>query len=288
MSGISPPLAPPPAGPPLASPPPAGAAGGAAAWPPWTAPAALLAGLAGTLLGGFFIGLIAVAAGADLHHPPAGVDLASTVVQDLALVGAAVLFAARGTRRAQPVDFGLRPTRVGPAIGWMVATLVASLVFTAAWAALLNIHQKEHLLHDLGADRGTAAMLAAAALVTVLAPVCEELFFRGYFFTALRNWRGTRPAALVTGLTFGAVHAGSAPAVYLVPLAFLGVVLCLLYARTGSLYPCIALHVINNALAFGVTEHWGWQIPVLMVVALGTVALGGAALTRTRPSAAPA
>ena len=45
------------------------------------------------------------------------------------------------------------------------------------------------------------------------------------------------PAAIITGLVFGGVHAGSAPVVDLVPLAGLGFGLCLLYRYTGSLYP---------------------------------------------------
>jgi membrane protease YdiL (CAAX protease family) len=99
----------------------------------------------------------------------------------------------------------------------------------------------------------------------VLAPVAEELFFRGYFFTALRNWKGVWPAAILTGVVFGAIHAGSAPVGYLVPLAVFGFALCLLYWRTGSLYPCIVLHALNNSLAFGVSQGWGWEIPLVML-----------------------
>ena len=95
----------------------------------------------------------------------------------------------------------------------------------------------------------------------MVAPICEEFLFRGYIFTALRNWRGTLPAAVITGLLFGGVHAGSAPALDLVPLAGLGFGLCLLYRYTGSLYPCIAAHSLNNSLAFASLEGWGWQMP---------------------------
>ena len=106
----------------------------------------------------------------------------------------------------------------------------------------------------------------------MVAPICEEFLFRGYVFTALRSWHGTWPAAVITGLVFGAVHAGSAPALDLVPLAGLGFGLCLLYRYTGSLYPCIAAHSLNNSLAFAALEGWGWQALVLMVCALVTIA----------------
>jgi uncharacterized protein len=119
----------------------------------------------------------------------------------------------------------------------------------------------------------------------VIAPIAEEFFFRGYFFGALRSWKGVWPAAILTGLVFGAIHVGSAPVPFLVPLAVFGFILCLLYWRTGSLYPCIALHALNNSLAFGVSQHWGWQIPILMVGALTIIGsiilpLGG---VRRRP-----
>jgi len=60
---------------------------------------------------------------------------------------------------------------------------------------------------------------------------------------------------------------------FVAPLAVLGVALCLLYAQTGSLLPCIALHSLNNSLAFGVTQGWTWQIPLLMVVSLAILTL---------------
>ena len=101
-----------------------------------------------------------------------------------------------------------------------------------------------------------------------MAPICEEILFRGYIFTALRNWRGTLPAAILTGLLFGAVHAGSAPVLDLVPLAALGFGLCILYRCSGSLYPCIIAHSLNNSIAFSSLEGWGWQAPVLMVAAV--------------------
>jgi hypothetical protein len=103
--------------------------------------------------------------------------------------------------------------------------------------------------------------------------MAEEFFFRGFFFAALRNWKGMWPAAVITGLVFGAIHVGSADAALLPPLAFFGFVLCVLRERTGSLLPCIVLHCANNSLAFGVSQDWSWQIPVLFLSALALITL---------------
>ena len=56
------------------------------------------------------------------------------------------------------------------------------------------------------------------------------------------------PAALISGLVFGSVHAPSGPTT-VIPLAVLGVAFAWLYDRTGSIWPPIAAHVINNGLA---------------------------------------
>ena len=131
--------------------------------------------------------------------------------------------------------------------------------------------EKEKLLQQLGSNESTGLLLLSAALTCVVAPICEEMLFRAYMFTALRNWRGTLPAALITGVLFGGVHAGSAPVLDLVPLAALGFGLCLLYRFTGSIYPSITAHSINNSIAFSSLEGWGWQTPLLLVCALLTI-----------------
>ena len=111
--------------------------------------------------------------------------------------------------------------------------------------------------------------------------------FRGYVFTALRGWRGMWPAAIVTGLAFGAIHVGSTKVVFLIPLAFFGFALCVLYDRTGSLYPCICVHAINNAIAFGSAEGWDWQIVPIAVGALAVLTLAARGVERAdRTSAA--
>jgi uncharacterized protein len=253
-------------------------------WPWWTAPAALVGGLLLAALGALAVDIPAALLGVSVtsSHLPAGLELADTVVQDGAFVLAAVIFAHVGRRTVQAWQLGLRPSR----LRWwrtallVVALLVGFLIFSGIWAAILNVHTKEKLLEQLGANEGAALLLLSAALTCVLAPICEEILFRGFIFQALRSWRGTWPAAVITGLLFGGVHAGSAPVVDLVPLAVLGFGLCLLYRYTDSLYPCIAAHSLNNSLAFGALENWGWQIPVLMASALTVIALLGLTLRR--------
>jgi membrane protease YdiL (CAAX protease family) len=165
------------------------------------------------------------------------------------------MFAARAGR-VLPAQFGLVRTRIRPALGWMVGAYVAYIALGQLWAAIVDTSKTDKLPDSLGADESTAALVAVCVIVTVIAPLAEELFFRGYFFAAVRNWRGPWPAVLITGVVFGAIHAFGTDPVFLVPLAIFGVMLCVVRWQTGSLLPCIALHAINNALAFAVTEKW--------------------------------
>ncbi len=245
-------------------------------WSPWTALFALVGGLVLAAVLGLIVDLPATllfGVSITKDHTPPGIELVDTIVQDVAFVLAAVYCAHIGGRVVRAWQFGLRPPGAGwkSAVGYIVLLTVLFLILSAIWAAVFN-PEPEKLLDKLGANETTSLLVLSAALTCVVAPICEEFLFRGYIFTALRGWCGTWPAAGITGLIFGAIHFGSAPALDLVPLAALGFGLCLLYRYTGSLYPCIAAHSLNNSLAFASLEHWGWQIPVLMVAALASIA----------------
>jgi uncharacterized protein len=254
----------------------------APAWRPWSSVLALVAGLGGALVGGLVVYVVAAATGASLNDPPPAVDISATLLQDVSFIAAALVFAAM-VARPRPWHFGLRMPRVWPAVGYVVAGYLGFLALAAAWSAALNLHEKDDIVDQLGAGSSDIALAAVAVLVCIVAPIAEEFFFRGYFFGALRNWRGVWPAAALTGLVFGAIHVGSAPVGFLVPLAFFGFLLCIVYQRTRSLYPCMALHCINNSIAFGVGEKWGWQIPVVLVGSLCVIAALMATARRAWP-----
>lgn len=238
-------------------------------WSPWSAPLALLGGLVLAALGGLIVDVPAVLVGVKITstHTPGGIELADTIVQDVGFVLAAVYCAQLGGRVVRAWQFGLRRPGVGwvSATGMLVLLLVVFLIASAIWSVLAN-PGKEKLLEQLGTNEAASLLVLSAGLTCVIAPICEEFLFRGYIFTALRNWHGTWLAAILTGLIFGGVHAGSAPALDLVPLALLGFGLCLLYRYSGSLYPGIATHSVNNSLAFAALEGWSWGLAIVLIV----------------------
>lgn len=225
-------------------------------WSAWSAPLALLLGITMALVLGSVVFAVSDAISGSGNTPAA--NLIATVLQDCCFIASAVILAAtRG--RPTPEQFGLRPVPFKRAAAWAAGGYVVFLVFAGLWLQLLNESSKDKTLNDLGVKSSTAALIASMLVVCVVAPLAEEFLFRGYIFTALRSWATPIVAAIITGLLFGAIHLDpDRPVAYLVPLAFLGFVLCIVRWRTGSLYPCIALHCVNNAIAFASTESWTW------------------------------
>jgi len=263
---VPPPAAPDPAPPPDGPPPAAPDEPGRPGWPAWLSIAGFAAGFGATAVLGIFIIVIASAFGASAEDPPPGVVIGLTVGQNLAFVGTAFFLAFLVGGRPTGSDFGLIPTPWRRAARLLVAIWIAFFVLSAIWAAALSLDDRQTLPDELGANGPLLNALAVIVLVTVIAPIGEELFFRGFFFGALRNWRGPIVAAVLSGALFGLFHAGSSPVGYLVPLAIFGFGLCMLYHLTGSLYPAIALHALNNSVALGVSLKYGAEIVVAMMI----------------------
>ena len=245
---------------------------GRSGWAPWTAVVGLLSLVGATLLVGAAASIVAVIADIDLKNAPSGFNIGSNVAQEIVLAGVALACTAVMVGGSVPTQLGLRIPRWRAVAGSMALTWIGFLAFALVWTNLLGTHERQNIPEELGADNSHAALIGTAVLVTVFAPICEELFFRGFLFRALRSWRGVWLAAAITGVLFGGVHAFGTPAAYLVPLAVFGFGLCLLYSRTGSLLPGIAVHALNNSLALGVTQGWDWQVPLLMIGSIAVVA----------------
>jgi membrane protease YdiL (CAAX protease family) len=221
------------------------------------------------------VDVVGSAGGSSVSHPSPATTIIADIVFDLCFVAAALWLAIwRG--RARPEDFGFRRVRLSLAVSSVVVAAIAYYGLTAIYSALVHLHGKDKLPSELGATHSTAALVAAALFVCTIAPICEEFFFRGFVFGALRNIPlrvgsvelGPWIAAVLTGILFGLAHTGSASSQYLIPLGFLGFVLCLVRWRTGSLYPCMALHSANNALALGVNQlSWSALAIVGLVIA---------------------
>jgi CAAX protease family protein len=224
-------------------------------WPWWYGP---LGFIAGAVSGFVSAGIVWAALGVDDPSDSPGAIVAGTVLLDGSLVGAALLFASF-VRRPRGWHFGLRRTAFWPAVGWAALGLVAFYVFAATYSAILNPEVQQDVAEELGADQSTFGLVVAGFMIICVAPFCEEFFFRGFFYGALRTKFSVAVAAIIDGLLFGLIHfeGGTDGLLIVPPLAVLGFTFCLVYERTRSLYPVIALHSINNSIAYAVQADGG-------------------------------
>jgi uncharacterized protein len=144
--------------------------------------------------------------------------------------------------------FALRSPPSWPrALGYAAAGLGVVWALSLALSPVLDAGEEQGIVpEDWDPDR-IGAFLAFGAVATFVAPVVEELIFRGVGVSLLAPY-GKWVAILGTGILFGAWHG---LVVALPVLAAFGVVLGWLRWMTGSVYPCIALHALFNGIAIG-------------------------------------
>lgn len=238
-----------------------------------------------TLVVGFalyqVIGIIVLlATGSSAKHPSALANNINNFAFDGAFVLVALYFATV-SRSMGRRDFGYCRVRW---LTGLVAFLAGGALYFAGsliYSLIVNTHATDQLPSGFGAHRHTWAAVMLAVYVCAVAPMAEEFFFRGFLFGVLRRLDlrvgarqlGPWVAALIVGVLFGLAHYDSAQPEFLIPLGFLGFLLCLMRWRTGSLYPGMVLHSINNSIAFGVNEHLGWSTAAVIVLMIGSLAV---------------
>jgi membrane protease YdiL (CAAX protease family) len=221
-------------------------------WPAWYAGVGFLVALIATLV---VVGIVAAATGASTSDVNPTFTVVATFLQGVIFIGTALLFASFAGK-PRPEQFGLRRTPFWPTVGWAALGLASFYIFAALYMGIVQPDAEQTVAQDLGADQGTLGLIAAGFMVICVAPVAEEFFFRGFFYRALRSRYSVLGAALIDGLLFGVIHWDFSTAdglLIIPPLAALGIMFCLVYERTGSLYPAIAIHALNNAIAFAIT-----------------------------------
>ncbi|CAN5916838.1 type II CAAX endopeptidase family protein [soil metagenome] len=141
--------------------------------------------------------------------------------------------------RALPA-LGFRPAGWRPIVFGTLATAILSVAVSQ-----LGI-EPQGMKQAMEVARQPAQLLASLAVLAGLAPLVEELVFRGLLYGWLASRWGTLVAWLVSSLAFAAAHAEPAHIILVLPL---GLWFGWLRRRTDSLWPSLAAHVFNNGLA---------------------------------------
>lgn len=216
----------------------------------------ILAGLFAVAMVGFIVAIIgrstggAALGGAGAAIPQVITTVASGyVIQTVFLWGAFSRAKITGWRGDLCDGFGLyRPRRWGVLVGLAVLILVVNGLWWKWRVATPRPEWRPNVLtlEEAFASATFAIQLLFFILITLLGPVAEELFFRGWLWTALRRFWTPLPVMIVSGSSWVAIHLldDVQTARRLIPLA---IILSLARHFCGSVGVTIGLHALNNA-----------------------------------------
>jgi membrane protease YdiL (CAAX protease family) len=153
------------------------------------------------------------------------------------------LAASKGATVAEAVRrLGLVAFRRLDALKWMGAAVGIYLAVVTVYVALVGEPEQDNFADELG------PLPIQILLIAIAAPIGEEVCFRGMLFGGLRERLPMWAAGLISGALFGLLHVTTGVSV-VPPLIAFGFLLALVYERTGSILPCILLHMLNNSVA---------------------------------------
>jgi membrane protease YdiL (CAAX protease family) len=183
----------------------------------------------------------------ELRPPSLRLTLVVQVATYLPLLLLAVLVLPLLAKRSLR-ELGVRlPTisEVGIGVAGALAMFVVSGAIGALEEHVMHVKVQEEAVDLLKSVHGWAA-LWFGLIACVFAPLAEEFAFRAFLFNALLRYVPVPAAIIVSALIFGAAH-GSWSA--LLPIAGVGVVLAIVYYRTGALTASMIAHSGFNLIA---------------------------------------
>ncbi len=93
---------------------------------------------------------------------------------------------------------------------------------------------------------GDTSIIEKLVAISLAPAICEELLFRGLIYGSLEKKIGVKKAIIISGLLFGAFHLYPAK---ILTTGILGIFFAFVVYKTGSIYPAMFIHFLNNALA---------------------------------------
>lgn len=154
--------------------------------------------------------------------------------------------------RIRPIEWlGLRwagwrwALLIGPAavLGMWFFSAGIYLAGYLKWMEALGVESTQESVKLLQKTTDPLVLGLMALAAVVVAPLCEEVVFRGYLYPAAKRFAGPWVAGAASALVFAAAHGSLAP---LLPLFVFGALLVLAYELTGSLWAPIAMHFCFN------------------------------------------
>lgn len=132
-------------------------------------------------------------------------------------------------------------------IGYIVSTIVAALILAIMQQAVPGIDWNQ--AQDVGFNSlytQSDKIVTFVALV-IVAPITEELLFRGFLYGRLRSRMSAVPAIILVSILFGLLHGQWNVAIV---VGVMSVFMCIARELTGTIYAGILMHMLRNGIAY--------------------------------------
>lgn len=155
-----------------------------------------------------------------------------------------------GTRLSDSMGYlGLRRFKLSRTLPWIVGLLILIIGVDVLYSYIvaqfhLNIQTNDQVVLQVG-QYAPLTMYAVLLGSVIIAPFCEEIFFRGFLLPGLLHELSPVWAVVISALLFAIAHVDPGS---FVPLFVIGLCLGFLRLRSGSTWASISLHVLNNLL----------------------------------------
>jgi len=142
---------------------------------------------------------------------------------------------------------GLRPFKLAH-LGWGFGLMLLSFGFNAVYSFVLGLFdlQMQVDVAPVFAELESPWWLMAAGVI--VAPIAEEVFFRGFVYAGLRERQRWWKAAIISSAVFALLHMQLTA---FPPIFILGMIFSILYQFSGSILPGLIMHVLTNGLGLG-------------------------------------
>ena len=176
-------------------------------------------------------------------------------------------------------SFRIKPVSFNTIINSIIFSMGIIILFDALDRVIHQIVPTPDYIIDLGKimqPESTLGLIFLFLAVVVMAPIGEEIVFRGFLQKFLEeHWKDITRAVLVTSLLFAMIHFNP---YWTIQIYLLGIILGFLSWKTKSVIPSIILHSVNNGMAFISTVSdeyninlylWGNYVsPVFIIIAI--------------------
>lgn len=127
-----------------------------------------------------------------------------------------------------------------------IPILISVFIIVIVASNILNYKpQPQPIFEMFFEEKRTNVLTCLIILISIIGPIAEETFFRGFAYNALKKRLGVISSAIVTSSVFALLHANI---VGFFPIMCLGLLLTYLYEKSGSLIPSITVHIIHNSI----------------------------------------